>query len=163
MERWMAEPDPAESAPRLGFGPHLVYDGDGCPGSRLEDLDGLYRLLDSLPERIRMTRIMPPYVFRHRSARGDQGYSGFVLIAESHISIHAFPSRRHVNVDIFSCAPFDVETALAELRQRFRPRRVEWKLLDRGREFPKHIAGSRAIVERDRRLVARGLGLEVPR
>jgi len=153
----------AESPPALGFGPHLVYDGYGCPVSRLEDLNGLYRLLDALPERIHMTRIMPPYVFRHRSAQGDEGYSGFVLIAESHISIHAFPSRRYVNADIFSCAPFDVETALAELRRRFRPRRVEWKLLDRGSEFPKHIARSRAIVQRDRRLVARGLGLEVTR
>jgi hypothetical protein len=40
---------------------------------------------------------------------------------------------------------------------------VEWKLLDRGREFPKHIAASRAIVARDRRLVARELGLEASR
>jgi len=33
----------------------------------------------------------------------------------------------------------------------------------RGREFPKHIAASRAIVACDRRIVARGLGLEASR
>jgi hypothetical protein len=43
------------------------------------------------------------------------------------------------------------------------PARVEWKLLDRGPEFPKRIAASRAIVARDRRQVAHGLGLEVSR
>jgi hypothetical protein len=41
--------------------------------------------------------------------------------------------------------------------------RVEWTLLDRGREFPKHTAASRAIVAGDRRGVARGLGLEASR
>src|SRR5262245_47119911 len=48
-------------------------------------------------------------------------------------------------------------------RDPFAPGRVECKLLDRGREFPKHITTSRAIVAGDRRLVARGLGLEASR
>ena len=148
----------------LGFGPHLVFDGQGCPAERLDDLDGLYRLLDSLPERIRMTRIMPPYVFRHDVGAGSaQGLSGFVLIAESHISVHTFPTRHFVNVDIFSCENFDVEDALSVLRETFAPERVEWKLLDRGREFPKQIGPTRAIVARDRQMVARGLGLEASR
>ena len=30
----------------LGFGPHLVFDGFGCPSARLGDLDALYGLLD---------------------------------------------------------------------------------------------------------------------
>jgi S-adenosylmethionine decarboxylase len=148
----------------LGFGPHLVFDGFGCPSARLGDLDALYGLLDSLPDRIHMTKIMPPYVFRHgEPGRPSAGVSGFVLIAESHVSIHTFPSRRYVNVDIFSCEDFDVEDALAALREAFAPKRVDWKLLDRGREFPKHIGSTRAIVERDRRLVARGVGLEASR
>jgi S-adenosylmethionine decarboxylase len=148
----------------LGFGPHLVFDGFGCPASRLGDLDALYGLLDSLPEQIRMTKIMPPYVFRHGTS-GDrgEGISGFVLIAESHISVHTFPSRSYVNVDVFSCENFDVEDALAAIKRAFAPRRVAWKLLDRGREFPKHVGQSRALVERDRRLVARGIGLEASR
>jgi S-adenosylmethionine decarboxylase len=145
----------------LGFGPHLIFDGHGCPAARLGDFGALYRLLDGLPDRIRMTKIMPPYVFRHGVAgESSEGLSGFVLIAESHVSIHTFPTRKFVNVDIFSCENFDVEDALAALREAFAPKRVDWKLLDRGREFPKHIGPTRAIVERDRRQVARGIGLE---
>jgi S-adenosylmethionine decarboxylase len=147
----------------LGFGPHLVFDGQRCPAERLGDLDALYRLLDSLPDRIGMTRIMPPYVFRHGVGGSDQGLSGFVLIAESHISVHTFPSRRFVNVDIFSCENFDVEDALGALREAFAPERLDWKLLDRGREFPKQIGPTRAIVSRDRRSVGRGLGLGASR
>ena len=145
----------------LGFGPHLVYDGHGCPTTRLGDLDSLYGLLESLPDRIRMTKIMPPYVFRHGvPGQASEGLSGFVLIAESHISIHTFPARHFVNVDIFSCENFDVEDALSALREAFAPRRVDWKLLDRGREFPKHIGSTRSIVAGERRMIARGIGLE---
>ena len=154
------------SAPKaaVGFGPHLVFDGFGCPRERLEDLTALYRLLDGLPDRIRMTKIMPPYVFRHGQPEDPAGgLSGFVLIAESHISLHTFPGRGYVNADVFSCETFDVEDALAALREAFAPARVEWKLLDRGREFPKHIAASRAIVNRDRRQVKLRLGLEASR
>ena len=155
---------PGESQADHGFGPHLVFDGYGCPTDRLDDLGRLYGLLERLPDRIRMTKIMPPYVFRH-GAFGDPegGLSGFVLIAESHISVHTFPSRHFVNVDIFSCESFDVEDTLIALRQAFAPRRVEWKLFDRGREFPKHLGRSRALVARDRRALTRTLGLEASR
>ena len=45
----------------VGFGPHLVFDGYGCPIRELDDLGRLYALLDSLPARIHMTKIMPPF------------------------------------------------------------------------------------------------------
>ena len=148
----------------VGFGPHLLYQASGCPPSRLDELSGLYRLLERMPDRIGMTRIMPPYVFRHATARGlVTGLSGFVLIAQSHVSVHTFLSRRVVHVDVFSCEPFDVEDALNAMRDAFRPRHVEWQLLDRGREFPRDVAGSRALVEQHRRRVAAGLGLEALR
>jgi S-adenosylmethionine decarboxylase len=159
-----AAPEQEERPASMGFGPHLVFDGSGCPADRLGNLSLLYTLLDRLPDQIHMTKVMPPYVFRHGTP-GDptEGLSGFVLIAESHISIHTFPVRRYVNIDIFSCENFDVEDALNKLRQAFLPRQVDWKLFDRGREFPKHLASSRSIVARDRRALARSLGLEASR
>ena len=48
-------------------------------------------------------------------------------------------------------------------RGEFAPARVEWKLLNRGREFPKHIAASCAFTAGEGREVARGLGLEASR
>jgi len=141
-----------------------MFHGFGCPAGRLEDLNRIYQLLDRLPDRIHMTKIMPPYVFRHVNASGrTSGHSGFVLIAQSHISVHTFPARGIVNADIFSCESFDVEDALSALRETFCPRRVEWHLLDRGREFPRDIAGSRALVGQERRRVATALGLEALR
>jgi S-adenosylmethionine decarboxylase len=155
------------SAPRaaaVGFGPHLVFDGFGCPAERLGDLSSLYRLLDGLPDRIRMTKIMPPYVFRH-GLPGRSRRRTFRFRADrrephqpAHVSGTRIRERRRVLVR-------DVRRAgrARGVRDTFGPSRVEWKLLDRGREFPKHIAASRAIVAGDRRVVARGLGLEASR
>jgi S-adenosylmethionine decarboxylase len=147
----------------VGFGPHLIYEGKGCPVHKLTDLGLLYRFLDELPERIHMTRIMPPYVFRHGAPGPLQGLSGFVLIAESHISLHTFPEHRRVSADVFSCLPFDTRDALAELARTFSAHHAAWKVLDRGTEFPKSIGGARALVERERHTMARSMGLEVPR
>lgn len=151
--------------PAIGFGPHLVFDGHGCAASRLRDVGFLYGFLERLPDEIGMTRIMPPYVFRNDALDARRaGLSGFVLIAESHISVHAFPRRRFVNVDVFSCEPFDVKVVLAALRRAFAPRRSEWKLFDRGLEFPKSIGSARQVVQQDRAATAaRGWRLEVSR
>jgi len=140
-----------------GFGPHLVFDGFGCPAERLEDLDGLQALLESLPERIHTTSLMAPCVYRHATpGRGGGGLSGFALTRESHIAVHTFPDRHFLDVDVFSCSPFDVEVVLAALKAAFAPRRVEWKLFDRGPE----PAGRRAAAPRARARAARGEELE---
>jgi S-adenosylmethionine decarboxylase len=68
-----------------------------------------------------------------------------------------------VHADVFSCEAFDVGRALRLLRTAFHPQRVDWHLLDRGTEFPRDIAGSRALVERERRRLATTLGLEAMR
>jgi len=133
-----------------------MLDGYGCEKAKLEDLNLIYRILDELPTRIGMTRIMPPYVFKYSGLKPeDWGISGFVLIAESHISIHTFPEKTFVSVDIFSCKPFDAELAASYLRTAFNMTKVEVNVLDRGTEFPKQINGAARLVRAERRRVNR--------
>ena len=139
-----------------GFGPHLMMDGYGCDKKKLQDLNLIYRLLDELPTRIGMTKIMPPYVFKYSGLRPeDWGLSGFVLIAESHISIHTFPEKSFISVDIFSCKEFDSEFAAGFLKAAFGMTKVESTVVDRGTEFPKELNGAARLVRAERRRVAR--------
>ena len=63
-----------------------------------------------------MTKVTEPAVHTYHGPQPqDWGVSGFVIIAESHISVHTFPDRGHVNVDIFSCKEFDAERAREEI------------------------------------------------
>jgi S-adenosylmethionine decarboxylase len=136
----------------IGFGPHLMLDGYGCDKKKLQDLNLIYRILDELPSRIGMTKIMPPYVFKYSGVKPeDWGISGFVLIAESHISIHTFPEKSFVSVDIFSCKAFDLEFAGTYLKDVFGMTKVECNVLDRGTEFPKELNGATRIVRAERR------------
>jgi len=140
----------------VGFGPHLMLDGYGCDKGKLQDLNLIYRILDELPARIGMTKIMPPYVFKYSGVKPeDWGLSGFVLIAESHISIHTFPEKNFVSVDIFSCKAFDSEFASAYFKGAFEMAKVEMTLLDRGTEFPKELNGAARLVREERRRVSR--------
>ncbi|MDA8162168.1 MAG: adenosylmethionine decarboxylase [Desulfobacteraceae bacterium] len=123
-----------------GFGQHLMMDGYGCDQEKLKDLDGIYDFLSRYPEEIKMTKIMPPYVFKYSGlVPEDWGISGFVLIAESHISIHTFPEKLYLSLDIFSCKVFDTQAAIKYITELFDIKKVEIKLLDRGLEFPKVI------------------------
>lgn len=124
----------------LGFGQHLMVDGYGCSYDRLVDLDGVYGFLNHCPDLIEMTKIMPPYVFKYSGkVPQDWGLSGFVLIAESHISIHTFPEKAYLSLDVFSCKNFDYRQALEYAIAHFGIANHEVKLLDRGLEFPRHI------------------------
>jgi S-adenosylmethionine decarboxylase len=144
---------------RSMFGPHLALDCYQCDQALLKDLSLVYETLDECPDYIGMTKIMPPYVFRYSGkVPEDWGISGVVLIAESHISIHTFPDKEFMSVDIFSCKRFDVERAVRYMTERFRVGRFEQQLLDRGRHFPTDAVGAAHVMDRQR-LISGSRGL----
>lgn len=137
--------------PEFGFGVHLMLDGYGCDPESLKDINYLYNFLDTYPDQMEMTKIMPPYVFRYQgNVPEDWGISGFVLIAESHISIHTFPDKQYLSVDMFSCKPFDTGKAAETLKELFGIQKTELRVLDRGQEFPNNIQDSARVVRMDR-------------
>jgi S-adenosylmethionine decarboxylase len=140
------------------FGPHLILEAYGCPSTNLADLGMVSEVLDKYPAQLDMTKIMPPYVFTYRGAvEDDWGVSGIVLIAESHISIHTFPDKQFVTLDIFSCREFDVEEAINYFCNIFKPESYDKQVLMRGREFPKSNPRAGRIIEAERERLAASL------
>ncbi len=129
---------------------HLVIDGYGCDPGQLADMEHVRRFLDAYPDAIGMTKISVPSVQTYRGpVPEDWGVSGFVIIAESHISVHTFPDRAYVNVDVFSCKEFDAERALEEIRALFTMTKSNHWVLNRGLE---HLnpATAEQVVEAER-------------
>ncbi len=115
---------------------HLVIDGYGGNIDKMWDLDLVRDFLYDYPESLDMTRITEPNVLRYDAPKSeDSGVSGFVIIAESHISIHTFPRKDYINIDIFSCQPFDHEQALEDVKKTFGLTEVKTWLLERGLEW----------------------------
>ncbi len=122
---------------------HLVIDGYGGDIEKMWDADLVRRFLDDYPSALGMTKVCDPQVLTYNGPKvEDSGVSGFVIIAESHISIHTFPRRDYVNIDVFSCKPFDNERALRDVKDLFSLEEVRTWLLDRGLE---HLAGREAL------------------
>jgi S-adenosylmethionine decarboxylase len=137
------------------FGPHLILEAYGCPKEPLANLGVVSQALDDYPAQLDMTKIMPPYVFTyHGTVEDDWGVSGIVLIAESHISIHTFPDKGFVTLDIFSCREFEIEAAIEYFCSVFHPESYDKQVLMRGREFPRSIGRAGAIIESERERLA---------
>jgi S-adenosylmethionine decarboxylase len=115
---------------------HLIIDGYSGNAQKMQDVDFIYQLLDAYPSQIGMTKISPPQVSKYTGSKPeDWGVSGFVLIAESHISIHTFPERSYINIDIFSCKEFDAEQTIRDLQQQFGLAEIRSYILSRGLEY----------------------------
>jgi S-adenosylmethionine decarboxylase len=112
---------------------HLIIDGYSSNQKLLQDEIQLRNWLENYPATIGMTRISPPYVLRYVGPKlEDWGISGFVFIAESHISVHTFVERNYVNIDVFSCKDFDTEKAIEHFRDKFQLIKSRICLIERG-------------------------------
>lgn len=155
QRRWIMSVRP-RIKPENAFGLHLTLDGYEGNQGQLANLDAVYEFLEHCPDLIHMTKIMPPYVFKyHGKVPEDWGVSGFVLIAESHISLHTFPERGYLSLDIFSCKDFKHGVAVEYVTELFGLTRHELNLLDRGLEFPRE-AKTVANFLREERKAMRG-------
>ena len=112
-----------------------LYD---CDPKTLNDKNLVKNVLDILPEKLGMKKLMEPYVlFANPNAQKDPGgWSGFVVIQESHISIHTFIKRRFVTIDVYSCKEFDVKEAIDYFKKTFNTNEAEIYEEKRGRKYP---------------------------
>lgn len=121
------------------FGVHLMLDGYGGDPKLLNDMSLVFNVLNDLPEKIKMRKLMPPYVVYAPpiSEKDSGGYSGFVMIAESHISVHTFPRKKFVSVDVYTCKNnLSEDFILKFFKDAFKLKEIEAQSARRGLNFP---------------------------
>jgi len=130
------------------FGLHVTIDALGCDKRKLASQSLVYDILNKLPSKIGMTKMTLPYVAKwlDKFASGTEGISGFVMIAESHLSIHTFPDQDYVFMDIFSCRSFDTEKAIKYLIEAFGAKKHTTKIFKRGLDFPPKVHRTEDLV-----------------
>lgn len=113
---------------------HLLI--DGAEGSRdlLDSQRVVSQLLFDIPAAIDMQIIVNPTVavWSDPAKPDDRGWSGFCMVAESHVSIHTFPERGIVWVDVFSCKGFPDAPVIALIETAFDLGRYQSVIVDRG-------------------------------
>ncbi len=120
------------------FGQHLTIDAANCDRKKITDHSLVYDILNKLPGKLGMTKMSLPHVVKWLDSGATiEGISGFVMIAESHVSIHTFPEKDYVFIDIFSCRSFDTDKAVELLTKVFDSKKFTKKVVKRGTDFPR--------------------------
>lgn len=123
----------------MHFGEHLMIDGYGGSFEKLESKDEVLAFLDKLPGELGMTKITEPVVKRYdgNAFKDPGGWSGYVMIAESHLSIHTFSKRGFLTADFYTCKNgLDKEKVIAYLKEHFDLNDVEVNFVNRGTRYP---------------------------
>jgi len=110
-----------------GVGKELIVDLWNPSGVDLTDKDTIRAVL------IRAVRSSGSTLIRsyfHRLHPG--GITGFLLLKESHISIHTWPEYGYAALDFFTCGQADSHKALAEVEKAFQPEAVKVTEITRG-------------------------------
>ena len=132
-------PDSRPDRWRTGrFGWHLTLDGYGGDPARLGNPALVRTWLDALPDALGMTKLIEPCLVEvgARNEKDPGGITGFVLIAQSHLSVHTFPRRGFVSADVFTCQDdLDHESIRQSLIETFRLGDVESNLIPRGTRY----------------------------
>jgi S-adenosylmethionine decarboxylase len=120
---------------------HLLLDLYGCDPTLLADEEFLRRFLDEVPDRIEMQKVSPISLYYIDAVTNpdDAGQSGFVIIATSHASLHAWPPYRMVNIDVFSCEDFDENAVVAFACEAFGAQDREVKTVIRATRSPRPL------------------------
>lgn len=112
MEPWVA-------------GRHLIIDFYNCQNHG--NMDKIEAVMIRACENTGATVL---YSYIHPFEGG--GVSGAVILAESHMSIHTWPERSYISLDIYVCGTCDPLKALSTLREHFQPENENLMLIERG-------------------------------
>lgn len=112
---------------------HLMLELYGCERQLLSDEPLVRSVLEEYPARVGMERVSPVHLYQIETSNPlDDGLSGFVVIAQSHVSLHAWPEYGEVDIDICSCKEFRQEDAIAFAKEMFQTDDVEAHFVVRG-------------------------------
>ncbi len=117
---------------------HVMIDLYGCKPELLANEGFLRSVLNEYPGRIGMEKVSPVVLRDIKTGNPlDDGFSGFVIIATSHVSLHAWPPYGMVNIDIFSCEEFSVKDTVAFACAQFQSDDVEVHTVERALRSPR--------------------------
>lgn len=119
-------------------GAHVLADFWGCQFEKLDDAELLMNSLRQAALSAKMTILgEESYKF------SPQGFTGLLLLSESHISIHTYPERGYAAIDVYTCGGGMTQKAIDFLKEVLEPAQVHEMQVRRGqpdRSFNVHAS-----------------------
>jgi S-adenosylmethionine decarboxylase len=121
------------------FGVHYMLDGYGADPETLKNIGTLTNILHDVPHSMGMHTICEPVVVEvgPKNRKDPGGVSGFVMIAESHVSFHTFPNRGFVTIDVYTCQDeMDYKRLTKNFVESFGLKDYDETVVKRGTKYP---------------------------
>ena len=121
------------------FGEHLMLDGYGGDYEKLNNRNLVLLSLNELPDKLGMKKLSEPCVFEaaDNEIKDPGGFSGFVVIMESHISVHTFPARKFISIDVYTCRNgLNRDMIKKYFANLFNLQNIEENFVIRGKKYP---------------------------
>jgi len=125
----------------MNFGEHITIDGYGGDYDLLNSRENVESCFSELLKLLDMHALTDPIVIEapDNQIKDPGGWSGFVVIAESHIAIHTFPKRKFVSADVYTCRNgMELEPIKEYFTQKFGLEELETNFIQRGKKYPDH-------------------------
>ncbi len=107
-------------------GLHLLIDGE-ADERKLASLETVSEILDELSDKLKFIKLSSPFLKNF-----SDGVTGFIIIAESHISIHTLNEGKFF-LDVFCCKRnFDKKIVVDYLENKINARNINAKEIKRG-------------------------------
>ena len=116
---------------------HIMIDGYRASENRLDDIKTVNSVLNEIVSVLNLNSVMPPFLLPYYYAKDsdDDGISAFVLLEGGHITIHTFPRRGCLFVDLLYDGYFDEDKLCSLLRRTFHYEADDEKTLRTERRF----------------------------
>lgn len=123
----------------MHFGEHITVDGyDGDP-ALLNSKSLLVSSINELCAMFGMHQLSEVMILEapDNQLKDPGGWTAFVIIAESHISIHTFPKRRFISADVYTCKNgLDAAVVADFFKKKFSLQSVDTTFIIRGLRYP---------------------------
>ena len=121
------------------FGEHLTLDGYGGNTEKLNSKELVLHCLKiyRICSYAYLVLELEVYFAKGNDKKDPGGWSGFVVIAESHISIHTFPARGFVSIDVYTCKNrLSQDHIINYFVKQFDLKETEVHFIERGTKYP---------------------------
>ncbi len=112
---------------KTSLGTHITWDVYNCNADALSYTPTVKKVLNAIVEELELSKVNESF-----KQFEPIGVTGFILLEESHVSIHTWPEHQFSAVDIFSCKPFDAKKIQEVLMKSFSSDKVVIKQIERG-------------------------------
>ena len=112
------------------WGYHLILDSAKCFPPNIRCKQNIYNFTKDLVKKIDMVPYGQPQI-QHFGSGNKAGYTLVQLIETSNICAHFVEETDDMYLDVFSCKPFDLETAKTVVNEYFHPKKMRVNFITR--------------------------------